>query len=86
MGPVSELSRQLGFLRFQNLDFSRDFMERNFPTIYLYGPTADDHGAKVRIAFSREREDRNRVRAEGEWTCANVRLEMLSDPDILLTI
>ncbi|WEW60280.1 hypothetical protein PRK78_005765 [Emydomyces testavorans] len=67
-----EISRQLGFLRFQSLDASRDFLERNFPTIYLYGNGAsntDNRGVKVRIAYSREREDRNRVRAEGEWMC-----------------
>src|SRR5438034_5975635 len=69
---VPEISRQLGFLRFRTLDDSREFMERNFPTIYLYEKDlshADSRGAKVRIAYSREREDRNRVKAEGEWTC-----------------
>lgn len=45
-------------------------MERNAPAIYLYGRNAGngDRAAKVRIAYSREREDR-RGRAEGEWTC-----------------
>ncbi|KAG2024685.1 hypothetical protein GB937_003382 [Aspergillus fischeri] len=64
-------SRQLGFLRFRNLDFARDFMDRNFPSIYLHGPNAgnNDKGTKVRIAYSREREDRTRARAEGDWTC-----------------
>lgn len=68
---VSEISRQLGFLRFSSLEDSRVFVERNFPAIYLYGPNSsgDDRGAKVRIAFSREREDRTRARAEGDWTC-----------------
>lgn len=67
-----EISRQLGFLRFPSLEASREFLERNFPTIYLYGNSAshtDNRGIKVRIAYSREREDRNRVRAEGEWAC-----------------
>ncbi|KAH2518227.1 hypothetical protein KXW70_002866 [Aspergillus fumigatus] len=64
-------SRQLGFLRFRNLDFARDFMDRNFPSIYLHGPNAgnNDKGTKVRVAYSREREDRTRARAEGDWTC-----------------
>ncbi|KAL2008987.1 hypothetical protein VTN00DRAFT_7181 [Thermoascus crustaceus] len=67
----TKISRQLGFLRFSSLEDSRAFVERNFPAIYLYGPNSggDDRGAKVRIAFSREREDRNRARAEGDWTC-----------------
>lgn len=79
MGPadkVSEISRQLGFLRFSSLEDSRAFVERNFPAIYLYGPNSSDgdRGAKVRIAYSREREDRARARAEGDWTCKMVSL------------
>ncbi|EAS31865.1 RNA-binding protein [Coccidioides immitis RS] len=68
----TKISRQLGFLRFPSLDASRDFLERNYPAIYLYGDSSshdDGRGVKVRIAYSREREDRNRGRAEGEWTC-----------------
>lgn len=49
------------------------FVERNYPTIYLYGngsTHSDEQVAKVRIAFSRERDDRNRgEKAEGEWIC-----------------
>lgn len=48
-------------------------MERNYPTIYLYGNESadgDEQAAKVRIAFSRERDDKSRAeRQEGEWTC-----------------
>ena len=48
-------------------------MERNYPTIYLYGSESadgDEQAAKVRIAFSRERDDKNRAeKQEGEWTC-----------------
>ncbi|KAK2782316.1 hypothetical protein FQN52_000961 [Onygenales sp. PD_12] len=68
----TKISRQLGFLRFHTMDESREFLERNFPNIYLYGNNSshtDDRGAKVRIAYSREREDRNRIKAEGDWTC-----------------
>ncbi|KAE8355146.1 hypothetical protein BDV28DRAFT_129586 [Aspergillus coremiiformis] len=69
----TKISRQLGFLRFQDLNYSRAFVERNFPSVYFYGPSAgrDDRGTKVRIAYSREREDRARARAEGDWTCKN---------------
>ncbi|KAE8342866.1 hypothetical protein BDV24DRAFT_162041 [Aspergillus arachidicola] len=69
----TKISRQLGFLRFRDLNYSRAFVERNFPSIYFYGPSAgpDDRGTKVRIAYSREREDRARARAEGDWTCKN---------------
>ncbi|KAJ5624361.1 rna-binding protein [Penicillium lagena] len=67
----TKVSRQLGFLRFQSIDASRAFLERNHPCIYLYGPStgSNDRSTKVRIAYSREREDRGRVKAEGDWTC-----------------
>jgi len=66
----TKISRQIGFLRFSSLDESRAFVEENFPSIRLYGRKSDrgDRAARVRIAYSREREDR-RSRAEGEWTC-----------------
>lgn len=58
---------------------SKAFVERNYPTIYLYGNGStdnDDEAVKVRIAYSREREDRGRVdKPEGEWTCKLVRVE-----------
>ncbi|CAL5866061.1 uncharacterized protein PFLUO_LOCUS268 [Penicillium psychrofluorescens] len=67
----TKVSRQLGFLRFQSIDASRAFLEQNHPYIYLYGPStgSNDRSTKVRIAYSREREDRGRVKAEGDWTC-----------------
>ncbi len=70
---LSEVSRGFGFLRFPDLEKSTAFVERNYPMIYLYGngsTHSDEQAAKVRIAFSRERDDRSRgERAEGEWTC-----------------
>ncbi|KAJ5692292.1 hypothetical protein N7462_001715 [Penicillium macrosclerotiorum] len=67
----TKLSRQLGFLRFHSVHDSRAFLERNHPFIYLYGPSAgeNDRSTKVRIAYSRERDDRGRAKAEGDWTC-----------------
>ena len=69
-----ELSKQLGFLRFPTIDESRAFVERNHRGIYLYGPSAgpNDRSTKVRIAYSREREDRNRAKGEGDWMCRMV--------------
>ncbi|KAI9709377.1 MAG: hypothetical protein M1812_007713 [Candelaria pacifica] len=67
-------SRGFGFLRFSTISKSQAFLERNHPAIYLYGnPSADgdDKAAKVNIAFSRERDDREKAeRAEGGWICA----------------
>ncbi|KAJ5153143.1 uncharacterized protein N7482_009621 [Penicillium canariense] len=67
----TKVSRQLGFLRFHSINESRAFLEANHPYIYLYGPSAgdNDRSTRVRIAYSREREDRARVKAEGDWTC-----------------
>ena len=70
---VLELSRGFGFIRFSSLEKARTFVEHNYPMIYLYGPDTadgDNEAAKVRIAFSRERDDRIRGdKSDGEWTC-----------------
>ncbi|KAL6713446.1 hypothetical protein ACLMJK_008911 [Lecanora helva] len=69
----TKVSRGFGFIRFPTLEGSKAFVERNYPTIYLYGNSTsnnDDQAAKVRIAFSRERDDRPRNdKSDGEWTC-----------------
>ncbi|KAJ6157707.1 hypothetical protein N7470_005299 [Penicillium chermesinum] len=67
---VTRVSKQLGFLRFRSLEESREFVERNHPSIYLYGPTAQ-RSTKVRIAYCREKEDRTRPRDEPDWPCQN---------------
>lgn len=69
---ISEASRGFGFIRFPTLEESKAFVERNYPIIYL--SDNDDQTAKVRIAYSRERDDRTRgEKADGEWTCKIVR-------------
>jgi hypothetical protein len=69
-----EVSRQIGFLRFHTLNDSREFIDQNAPTLYLYGrKKGSDSAAKVRISYTRERDER-RARPEGEWTCRNVGL------------
>lgn len=86
----SEVSRGFGFIRFSSLEESKAFVERNYPNIYLYGNSTsdnDDQAAKVRIAFSRERDDRSRGdKADGEWTCKNVSLEVYGNTTIALKI
>lgn len=75
--PFAEMSRGFGFIRFSSIEDSKAFVERNYPNIHLYGSKTtdnDDEAAKVRIAFSRERDDRARgEKADGEWTCKIVR-------------
>ncbi|KAI9778278.1 MAG: hypothetical protein M1839_008303 [Geoglossum umbratile] len=71
------LSRQFAFCRFSTVLNSTAFLERNYPGIYLGGSRYDRPGpynvageARVRIAFSRERDDRDRpLRGEEEWKC-----------------
>ncbi|CAI7616645.1 unnamed protein product [Penicillium glandicola] len=67
----TKLSRQLGFLRFSTIDASRAFVERNHPYIFFYGPT-NDRSTQVRIAYSREREDRARAKGVSDWNCKTV--------------
>ncbi|BDD63443.1 hypothetical protein MAP00_008331 [Monascus purpureus] len=63
-------SRQLGFLRFRSISDSRAFLEPNHPFIYFHGPNPTGPGRRrVRIAYSREREDRARTKSEGDWVC-----------------
>ena len=60
-------------MRFPSLEKATAFVECNHPTIYLYGngsSDGDEKAAKVKIAFSRERDERGRGdKADGEWTC-----------------
>ncbi|KAL8847325.1 MAG: hypothetical protein Q9221_007641 [Calogaya cf. arnoldii] len=68
----TKVSRGFGFLRFPSIEISKAFIERNYPSIYLYGlepADNDNQAAKVRIDFSRERDERPRGDKEGEWTC-----------------
>ncbi|KAL9600566.1 MAG: hypothetical protein Q9219_003112 [cf. Caloplaca sp. 3 TL-2023] len=68
----TKISRGFGFLRFPSSENSRNFLERNYPTIYLYPKEStgnNSQAAKVRIAFSREKHDLPRGDKEGEWTC-----------------
>jgi hypothetical protein len=50
------------------------FMDRNYPTLYLYGDDNqfNEDTLKVRIAFGRERKDQIRS-DDADWICANVR-------------
>ena len=69
----AELTRGFGFLRFSTFDESKAFVEKNYPIIILYGSGSadnDSEAARVRIAYSRERDDRSRGdKPDGEWTC-----------------
>lgn len=75
VNPSLEQSRQFGFLRFSSLDEAMAFMDRNYPTVYLYGDTTkatgDPDQVKVRLSYGKERKD---PRGEdGDWVCSSVR-------------
>lgn len=82
------MSRGFGFLRFPDLEKSKTFVESNYPMIYLNGnglTDSDDQAAKIRIAYSRERDDRNRgEKADGEWVCKNVSTQEVLKAEALL--
>ncbi|EXJ92496.1 hypothetical protein A1O3_01048 [Capronia epimyces CBS 606.96] len=67
----AEQSRQFGFLRFSTLRQAEDFMDRNYPVLYIYGDNDNSNGtaSKVRIAFGRERKDPIRS-DDADWICA----------------
>ena len=69
------LSRQFAFAQFAALENSRAFLDRYYPSIQLHGvydstQTGDGEGSIVRIAYSREKEERDRAgRNEDDWKC-----------------
>ncbi|KAI9784494.1 MAG: hypothetical protein M1816_000814 [Peltula sp. TS41687] len=83
------LSRQFGFLHFISVGAARDFLEQNYPSVYLYGNgtgnrkgSRGDQATKVRISFCRERDDRDRGgKTEDEWECqVNVADVLIQEP------
>ena len=61
-------------MRFATIEQAEEFMERNYPLLYLYGK-GEEGGAdavKIRIAFSRERKG-PQERDEPDWICKMVR-------------
>ena len=62
---------------------AKKFLEHNYPTLSLYGSESADgneKAAKIRVAFSRERDDRSKPeQAEVEWVCSMVRSSSSKD-------
>ena len=66
-------------MRFSSFEQSRAFLEQNHPILYLYGndtTDSDAKAAKVRIAYSRERDDRNKDPTEAKWICHYVSMAL----------
>jgi RNA-binding protein 5/10 len=68
-------SRQFAFAQFVGIPEARRFLEKYYPYISLYGAydpsrSKDTEGSKVRIAFSRDKDDRDKPgKSEDDWKC-----------------
>ncbi|KAE8443474.1 hypothetical protein EG329_001871 [Mollisiaceae sp. DMI_Dod_QoI] len=68
-------SRGFAFAQFLGISDARRFLDRYYPTVQLYGPTSADLAgtndpSKVRIAYSRDRDDRDKAgKGEDDWKC-----------------
>lgn len=68
-------SRQFGFVRFPSVNASHKFLERNYPAVYFpvdQSSDSENQEVKVRVAYSRERNDRDRRPPDSDWTCIQV--------------
>jgi hypothetical protein len=82
---IPEQSRGFGFLKFSSLHAARYFLERNYPTWQIShreSPNSDQETVKVRVQYSRDREDRGKgEKSDADWTCrivcCNQRLDFL---------
>jgi RNA-binding protein 5/10 len=68
------LSRQFAFAQFTGVSEAKQFLEKFYPTVPLYGKyDPSQHSmepTRARIAYSREKDDRERAgRGEDDWTC-----------------
>ena len=73
------LSRQFAFAQFAGIPEAKAFLTQYYPTITLYGPYDPNkalgaEGAKIRIAFSREKDERALPgKSDDDWKCECVR-------------
>jgi hypothetical protein len=68
-------SRQFAFAQFAGIPEARRFLDKYYPYVSLYGAydpsrTKDMGATKVRIAFSRDKDDRDKPgKSEDDWKC-----------------
>ncbi|ESZ91736.1 hypothetical protein SBOR_7887 [Sclerotinia borealis F-4128] len=64
------ISRQFAFAQFYTLLEARRFLEKHYPSVSFYGPLQTSEPTKVRIAYSREKNDQERTsKHEDDWKC-----------------
>ena len=68
-------SRQFAFAQFVGLPEANRFLEKYYPAVSLYGPYDPNNAVaseptKVRVAYSREKDDKDRPgKNEDDWKC-----------------
>ncbi|CZS91832.1 related to RNA binding motif protein [Rhynchosporium agropyri] len=68
-------SKGFAFAQFERMSEARSFLERYYPTVPLYGTydpnqSISKEPTHVRIAFGRERDDRERIgKGDDDWKC-----------------
>ncbi|QSZ32153.1 hypothetical protein DSL72_001724 [Monilinia vaccinii-corymbosi] len=64
------ISRGFAFAQFYTVTQAKRFLEEYYPSVPLYGPSQASEPAKVRIAYSREKNDQERTsKREDDWKC-----------------
>ena len=72
---VEGQSRQFAFAQFVGIPEARRFLEKYYPYVSLHGAyrpswPKDTDASKVRVAFSRDRDDRDKPgQSEDDWKC-----------------
>lgn len=78
-------SRQFAFAQFVGIPEARRFVEKYYPYVSLYGTyspsrSKETEATKVRIAFSRDKDDRDRPgKSEDDWKCEVVCVRLAFD-------
>jgi len=74
------LSRQFAFAQFVGVPEARSFLDQYYPAVPLYSAydpaaTSEPESTKVRVAYSREKDDRSQPgKGEDDWKCDVVSL------------
>lgn len=67
-------SRQFAFAQFVDTPHATAFLDRFYPTLSLQAPydpsqPSEAPSIEIRVAYSREKEDRDRTGREDDWKC-----------------
>lgn len=86
------LSRQFAFAQFVGIPEARTFLERYYPTISIpdaYNSSQNTAAgpAKVRLAYSREKDDRDKPgKGEDDWKCEVVGMQLIIESTLTIPV